>query len=103
MRRHPVVGIGLRPGFVLAVASLGGLVMFMWPLVLQPPDGVAHRTDAPFLVVNAFQFGHGVHHLFSVKICDAAFVFRREFFDALFHGVHVALNIGIIHAFVKYR
>jgi energy-coupling factor transport system substrate-specific component len=50
-RRRVVLPIGLRPAFVLAVASLAGLVMFVWPLLLRPPAGVAHRLDAPFVFV----------------------------------------------------
>ena len=50
-RRHPALRVGLRPAFVLVVASIGGLTMFVWPLLFQPPAGVAHRGDAPFLFV----------------------------------------------------
>ena len=31
------------------MASVGGLVMFLWPLLVSPPDEVGHVTDAPFL------------------------------------------------------
>jgi energy-coupling factor transport system substrate-specific component len=36
---------------LLALASLAGLAMFVWPLLVKPVAGVAHRTDAPFLFV----------------------------------------------------
>jgi energy-coupling factor transport system substrate-specific component len=40
-----------RAWFVLAIGSLGGLVMFLWPLFVSPPDGSAHATDSPFVFV----------------------------------------------------
>ncbi|MGI8614920.1 MAG: ECF transporter S component [Nocardioidaceae bacterium] len=41
-----------RSAAVLAVASAGGLAMFCWPLLASgTPDGLAHRTDAPFVFV----------------------------------------------------
>jgi energy-coupling factor transport system substrate-specific component len=49
--RARVVRIGRRPGVLLALASLAGLAMFVWPLLVKPVAGVAHRTDAPFLFV----------------------------------------------------
>jgi energy-coupling factor transport system substrate-specific component len=45
------VPVGRRPALVLTAASLAGLAMFAWPLLLTPPSGAAHRTDAPFLFV----------------------------------------------------
>ncbi len=36
---------------VLVVASLAGLAMFCWPLLVKPPEGLAHQTDAPFIFV----------------------------------------------------
>jgi energy-coupling factor transport system substrate-specific component len=49
--RARVVRIGRRPGVVLVLASLAGLAMFVWPLLVKPAAGVAHRSDAPFLFV----------------------------------------------------
>ncbi len=40
-----------RTWLVLAIGSLAGLTMFLWPLVLTPPQGTAHRTDSPFIFV----------------------------------------------------
>ena len=46
----PAVRVGPRSAAVLTVASLGGLVMFCWPLLAAgDATAVAHRTDAPFL------------------------------------------------------
>lgn len=36
---------------VLAVVSLTGLFMFLWPLVLVPPTEFSHRSDAPFVFI----------------------------------------------------
>lgn len=33
----------------LSLASLTGLVMFLWPLVMRPPEEFSHNTDAPFV------------------------------------------------------
>ena len=44
------VSIRPRAALVLAVASVGGLMMFLWPLFVSPStDGTAHVGDAPFL------------------------------------------------------
>lgn len=40
--------LGLRSALVLGVASLAGLVMFLWPLFIEPTAG-AERVDQPFL------------------------------------------------------
>ena len=46
------VRLGPRSTFVLTVASLAGLMMFMWPLLVQvDPDARQHGTDAPFVFV----------------------------------------------------
>ncbi|GAA1742981.1 ECF transporter S component [Aeromicrobium alkaliterrae] len=45
--------VGRRSAMVLAVASLAGLVMFAWPLILQPAAGV-ERVDQPFLFMLIF-------------------------------------------------
>ncbi len=34
---------------MLTVASVAGLVMFLWPLLLVPPEEFSHNSDAPFL------------------------------------------------------
>jgi energy-coupling factor transport system substrate-specific component len=49
--RPRVLRIGPRAAVALTIASLGALVMFCWPLVLDPPDSFAHRTDAPFVFI----------------------------------------------------
>ena len=49
--RTPVVPVRGRAGLVLGLASVAGLAMFVWPLLLQPGPGVAHDTDAPFVFV----------------------------------------------------
>nr|WP_309650402.1 ECF transporter S component [Nocardioides sp.] len=41
------VPLSLRSAAVLTVASLGGLMMLLWPLLLQVPDDA--RIDPPFL------------------------------------------------------
>jgi len=45
----PVVRLGRRSAIVLAVASVVGLAMFAWPLLLRPAAGAAHATDAPLV------------------------------------------------------
>ena len=44
-------GMELRPAVVLALASGAGLAMFLWPLLLVPPDEFSRNSDAPFLFV----------------------------------------------------
>jgi energy-coupling factor transport system substrate-specific component len=39
----------LRPVLVLGLASVIGLGMFLWPLLVVPPPGFSHNTDAPFV------------------------------------------------------
>jgi len=41
----------VRSAVVLAVASLAGLSMFLWPLLLQAPAEAGHNTDAPFVFI----------------------------------------------------
>ncbi len=51
---HRVAAVRLRPrsALVLTLATLGGLAMFCWPLLVQPAAGsVGHTTDAPLLFV----------------------------------------------------
>ncbi|MBM9465465.1 ECF transporter S component [Aeromicrobium sp. YIM 150415] len=46
----PAVPVGRRSAAVLALASLAGIVMFCWPLIMQPADD-ATRVDQPFLLM----------------------------------------------------
>lgn len=48
-RRTAGLSIGRRPAVVLGLASIAGLAMFLWPLLLSPPQGAGHTSDAPFL------------------------------------------------------
>lgn len=48
---HHAIPVGFRTGAVLAVASVAGLLLFLWPLVMAPPVGSAHARDAPFVFV----------------------------------------------------
>ena len=43
------VRVGWRGGLTLAIASAGGLVAFLWPLVVAPESAVAHSADAPLV------------------------------------------------------
>ena len=43
------VRIGGRSAAVLAVASLAGLVLFIWPLLIPVPAGWTHTQDAPIV------------------------------------------------------
>jgi energy-coupling factor transport system substrate-specific component len=49
--RPRVVRIGPRPAIAIALASLAGLAMFVWPLLWHPASGGAHRVDAPFVFI----------------------------------------------------
>jgi len=52
MSERPVLRVGLRTGLALIVASIGGLLMFTWPLFVQvDPATGAHVTDAPLLFI----------------------------------------------------
>lgn len=45
-----MIRVQRRGGLALALASIGGLAMFLWPLLLQPgPNATGHSTDAPFI------------------------------------------------------
>jgi len=55
-RRAPadasVLRIGAKTAALLVLATVGGLVMFCWPLFVKvPPGSVGHTADAPFLFV----------------------------------------------------
>jgi energy-coupling factor transport system substrate-specific component len=43
------VRIGARSGAVLALASLAGLLLFAWPLLIPVPVGWSHSQDAPIV------------------------------------------------------
>ncbi|MEO1057270.1 MAG: ECF transporter S component [Actinomycetota bacterium] len=49
--RHPVP-IRVRSAVVLGIATVAGLAMFLWPLLVSPSaQGTAHANEAPFLFV----------------------------------------------------
>jgi energy-coupling factor transport system substrate-specific component len=49
---QPALRVGLRSGLTLTVASIGGVVMFCWPLFLRvDPATNGHVTDAPLLFI----------------------------------------------------
>lgn len=49
--------LGRRTALVLGLASIAGLVMFCWPLFLQPQEtSTAHVSDAPFAFVLVLPF-----------------------------------------------
>lgn len=47
--RYSVVRVGPRAALVLAVASLAGLAMFCWPLVVDPASALSRTTLAPLV------------------------------------------------------
>lgn len=47
----PVLRLRLRPVLALTLATVAGLSMFLWPLLVVPPAEFSHTTDAPFLFV----------------------------------------------------
>ena len=47
--RPTAVRMSPRSGLVLAVVSVAGLAMFLWPLILSPTSGISHNRDAPFI------------------------------------------------------
>ena len=50
MRRVPALAVRWRTRLVLALASLAGLAVFAWPLVISPrPDAAGHTVDAPLV------------------------------------------------------
>lgn len=51
-QRPPAIGIRPRAAAALALASLAGAAMFLWPLLITPAPGAgAHTSDAPLLFV----------------------------------------------------
>ena len=51
MRPVHAVRVRAHTWVVLAVGSLAGLIMFLWPLLTSPPPGTAHSAEAPFIFV----------------------------------------------------
>ena len=51
VRRHNVLSLRARAIAVLTLASVAGLTMFLWPLLVAPPDEFSHNTDAPLVFV----------------------------------------------------
>ena len=46
------MGTGIRSATVLTVASIAGLMMFIWPLLVRvDPDAYGNRVDAPFVFI----------------------------------------------------
>jgi energy-coupling factor transport system substrate-specific component len=48
-RDRSVLGIAPRTAVALLVASIAGLAMFAWPLVINPPADFSHTRDAPYV------------------------------------------------------
>jgi energy-coupling factor transport system substrate-specific component len=44
-----VLRLRSRSATTLALASIAGLLMFVWPFIVTPPSGLAHSRDAPFV------------------------------------------------------
>lgn len=49
--RRSALRLGPRSAVVLIVASVAGIAMFLWPLIISPPLESSHNTDAPYLFV----------------------------------------------------
>jgi energy-coupling factor transport system substrate-specific component len=49
LRDRAVLGMTPRTAVALGVASVAGLVMFAWPLIIDPPAGFSHERDAPYV------------------------------------------------------
>ena len=46
------VPVTVRSALVLTLASVAGLAVFLWPLLISPrPDAAGHTTDAPLIFV----------------------------------------------------
>jgi energy-coupling factor transport system substrate-specific component len=51
-RDRPVLRVGARQAVVLLLATIGGVVMFCWPLFVKvAPASAGHSVDAPFVFV----------------------------------------------------
>ena len=48
-RDRAVLGMAPRTAVALLVASIAGLAMFAWPLIIDPPVGFSHERDAPYV------------------------------------------------------
>ena len=48
-RDRSVLRMAPRTAVALGLASLAGLAMFAWPLVIDPPPGFSHTRDAPYI------------------------------------------------------
>jgi energy-coupling factor transport system substrate-specific component len=48
-RDRAVLGMAPRTALALLVASIAGLAMFAWPLIIDPPAGFSHERDAPYV------------------------------------------------------
>lgn len=44
-----VLPMAPRTMVALGLASIAGLAMFAWPLILTPPEGFSHTRDAPYI------------------------------------------------------
>ncbi|MEU3621288.1 ECF transporter S component [Amycolatopsis coloradensis] len=52
MNTAPAVRLGPRSATVLGLASLAGLMMFVWPLLVRvEPQSMQHGPDAPFVFI----------------------------------------------------
>ena len=49
--RASAVHVGRRSVVALGLVGAAGLMMFLWPLLVTPPDELSHATDAPYLFV----------------------------------------------------
>ncbi len=47
--KSSVLRIGARSTATLVLVSIAGLMMFCWPFIVSPPNGLAHGHDAPFM------------------------------------------------------
>ena len=48
-RDRAVLGMAPRTALALLVASIAGMAMFAWPLIIDPPAGFSHERDAPYV------------------------------------------------------
>ena len=48
-RDRSVLGMAPRTALALLVASVAGLAMFAWPLIIDPPADYSHTRDAPYV------------------------------------------------------
>lgn len=49
VRDRSVLPMAPRTALALVIASVAGLAMFAWPLVIDPPPGFSHARDAPYV------------------------------------------------------